>query len=122
RDLSTEFRIANDTDEFFHVDGREFCIFSETFRNDDSVFVVGTEPRQERDTHVLTDSELTTDRGRGVSEHGSLLDLLADRNDRALVERGEAVGAREIDEAVFFGLAVVVLYFDGTRIRIGNLS
>ena len=65
--------------------------------------------------------ELPTDGGGGIGKHRTLLHRVANGNCRALVESGEAVGAREIDERVLASLTVA-LHFDHLRVGVGHFT
>ncbi|KKW43352.1 MAG: hypothetical protein UY94_C0043G0001, partial [Parcubacteria group bacterium GW2011_GWA2_56_21] len=120
RDFRTELRVAHRRDEFLDVDRGEFAVFDQALGNDDGVFVVGARPAHERDKRVLTDSHLPAVGRGGVGEHVAFLHFVAQRDGGALVERGKAVGADEIDERVLDVFPFGILDDDVLRVHFGH--
>lgn len=77
-------------------------VFDEAFRHDDGVFVVVPVPRHERDGDVLSQSQIAVFHRRSVGQNLSDFDLIADFDDRHLVDAGSRVGTGEFLQDVFF--------------------
>ena len=72
----------------------------------DGVLVVVAFPGHEADKGVLAQADLAVLGGRTVGNDVAGLDVLADFDDRALVDAGALVGAHELDELIGIGRAV----------------
>jgi hypothetical protein len=60
------------------------------------------------DEGIVAESDLAVVGGRGIDQDIAFLDLVADRDDGALMESGEAVGALEEHERVFMLLGALL--------------
>ena len=96
-DFWTELGVADIHDEFFDMDGAPLGVLDDALRKDDGVLIVVARPRHEGDESVMAESDLAIVGSRCVSEDSTLLDLVTDRDDRALMEGRKAVGALEQD-------------------------
>ena len=95
-----EFRFANLDLELLDVDRRVGIILDEFLANDDRVFEVIAVPCHERDQHVSPERQLAVVRGGPVGDDLAFLDLLADLDDRLLIEASTLVEADELAQRV----------------------
>ncbi len=105
RDFGAELGVADVDREFFDVDRAPFGILDHALGEDDGILVVAAGPGHESHQSVVAEGDLAVVGSRGVGQDVAFLDLVADRDDRALVECGEAVGALEKDQRIFALLA-----------------
>ena len=96
----TELRVARLDLELLDVDGRVVVVLHHLLGHEDRVFEVVAAPRHERDQHVAAERELAELRARTVAEHLPLVHLLADPDDRLLVDAGVLVAALELRHVV----------------------
>ena len=105
RDVAGELLLAElglaDLDlELLDVDRGVDVVLHQPLADDDRVLEVVAVPGHERDQHVAAQGQLALV-GRGaVGEDLALLDLLADLDDRLLVQAGPLVQADELAELV----------------------
>ena len=98
--LGTELGVAGHDHEFFNVN-RGVAVFSNHALGDqDRVFEVVAVPRHEGDQHVLTDGDLAQISRCAVGHHVTLGQLVADLNDRTLMDVGVLVRTLVLDEVV----------------------
>ena len=95
------------------VDAREQVVAHEALADDDRVLVVAALPAHERHEDVPAERELAAVGRRAESAIGvAVVDPLADRDDRALVDAGALVAAHELEQPVLVQLARVGLDLD----------
>ena len=83
------------------MDRGERILDGEFFGDDNSVFVVITIPRNERNKNVFTKSEFAVIRRSAISEDVTLLHVIAHIHNRFLVNAGILVGTFKFTENVF---------------------
>ena len=101
RDLfGPELRIARFALVLLDVNRGEAIFLDHALADEDGVFVVVAFPRHERDEHVLPERELALIRRRTVDDHLPGDDLVADGDDRPLVDARAGVAAHELEQLV----------------------
>ena len=88
------------------VDRGELVVLDEALGEDDGVLEVVALPGHEGDQQVLAEGHLALVGGGAVGEHVALLDLVADVDDRLLVDQRALVGAHELLQLVLLVLAL----------------
>src|SRR5918994_822668 len=101
--LGPELRVARLDLELLDVDRRVVVVLHHAFGHEDRVFEVVAAPRHEGDEHVAAERQLPQLRAGPVAEHLALVDLLADADDRPLVDARVLVRALELREVVDVG-------------------
>ena len=86
--------------ELLDVDRRVDVVLDQALGEDDGILEVVPVPRHERDEHVRAERELAELGAGAVGEDVAGLDLLAELDDRALVDGGVLVGAPVLLDAV----------------------
>src|SRR5699024_8309094 len=104
--FGSELGLAGFALVFLDVDGGVDVLAHELFVEQDGVLVVVAFPGHEADKGVLAQADLAVLGGRAVGNDVAGLDVLADFDDRALVDAGALVGAHELDELIGIGRAV----------------
>ena len=99
-----ELRVAGDALELLDVDRGEDVVLGDALGDEDRVLEVVAPPGHERDEHVLAERELAHVGRRTVREDVALLDVVAARDDRLLVEASVLVRALELGQVVDVGL------------------
>ena len=101
--LGTELGVPRLDLELLDVDGRVVVVLDHPLGDEDRVLEVVPAPRHERDQHVPAEGQLAELGARPVGERLPLRDLLADADDRLLVDAGVLVRPLELGEAVDVG-------------------
>ena len=107
--FGTKFGFASVDFVFFNMNGRKRIVLHETLGNNNSILVVVTVPRHERNEQILTQRKLTLFGCRTVSKHRASFNALAVFNKRHLVVAGGLVGTLELGKLVA-GLGSVVVH------------
>ena len=95
-----QFGVTSHHREFFDVYRGKTVFGNHTFRNKDRVFVVIAVPRHESDEHVLTQREFAQVSRCTIGNDVALGQLIADTDDRTLVDIGVLVGTGVLDEVI----------------------
>ena len=90
------------------MDRGEDVLADQALVEQDGVLVVVAFPGHEADQHVLAEGDLSLRTGGTVGNDLAVDDLLADLDDRALIDAGALVGAGELGELVIPDLAGLV--------------
>ena len=98
--LLAELRLADLDLELLDVDRGVGVVLDQPLADDDRVLEVVAVPGHERDQHVAAQRQLAVVRGGAVGDDLALLDLLADLDDRLLVQAGPLVQADELAQHV----------------------
>ena len=123
RDLfGPELGVARFAFVLFDVNRGEAVFLDHAFADEDGVLVVVTFPRHERDQHVLPEGELALIRRRSVDDHLPGDDLVADRDDRALVDARAGVAAHELEQLVRTLDALAIAHGDALRVNRGHAA
>ena len=101
--LGPELGVAGLDLELLDVDGGVVVLLHQLLGDEDRVLEVVAAPGHERDQHVAAERELAHLRARTVGQDLPLQHLLADTDDRALVDAGVLVGPLELDQVVDVG-------------------
>ena len=94
--------------KLLHVNGGEYIVLHQPFRQQYGVLVVVALPRHKSDEQVFSESNLSLFRGGAVSQDISLLYGIAGMHQRQLVDAGALIAAAVFDHIVVVILAVFV--------------
>ena len=94
------------------MNGGVNVLHDQTLVDENGVLVVVAFPGHEADQQVLAERDLALRGGRAVGDDVALVQAVADRNDRALVDARALVGAGKLDKLVVLDLAAVVAHLD----------
>ena len=108
--LRPELRVARLDLELLDVDGRVVVVLHHPLGDEDRVLEVVAAPRHERDEHVAAERELAELRARTVAQHLPLVHLLADADDRLLVDAGVLVRPLELRHRVDVGAHLLAVF------------
>ena len=110
--LGTELGVTRFCLIFFDMNRSVNIILNQTLTDQNGILVVVTFPCHETDERVLSECHLAAACGRSVSDHFTLLDLLAFGNDRALVVAVALVAAHELHQLILMQVAVLFTHCD----------
>src|SRR5574343_372522 len=96
----SQLGIASNHSQLFDVHRGETIFGHHALGNENRVFVVVTVPRHERDEHVLTQGEFAQIGRCTIGHHITLGQLVADTDDRTLVDVGVLVRTGVLDQVV----------------------
>src|SRR3989344_566195 len=120
--LRSQFGVAHVADKLLDVYRGKLAVLDHALGDDDGVFVVGSAPAHKRDESVLAERELAVVGGGGVGKKRAFFDLVADRNARALVQRGKAVGAHKVDQRIFGLLPLFIFNLDDAAVGVADYA
>ncbi len=107
----SQFGIAGIAVIFFNMNGSIQVIFTETFGNQDGVFVVVPFPGYESNEYVMAEGQFALIGAHAVSQSVSRFYTVAFIYDRTLVDAGGGVGTFEFDDVI--GVKLTIVCTDG---------
>src|SRR3989338_6724569 len=110
--------VAHVADKLLDVYRGKLAVLDHALGDDDGVFVVGSAPAHKGDKRVLAERQLAVVGGGSVGKKRALFDLVADRNARALVQGGKAVGAHKVDQRIFGLLPFFIFNLDDAAVGV----